>query len=206
MKKKLILALLTAVGVFMVSFAADIFDNYSLKNNNDATSARAIDVAHYVEVEKEDIIKIYQKYNSLVSDIYNKYNLDFKKLNESEEDLDFSSRLVCMDVEEPSNIKNTWFGIVYDEENNPKEISFYVDGEYEDYNTSENVFSIKNTLIEDVGDLFFPHTKFKSDIERFFNDVTSEPGVNSSTFAYKKGIVTASINGGKISIKLNLIG
>lgn len=204
MKKKLVLALFAAVAVLSINFVADIFGDYNSNNYNSKISARAINADYEIEIEKEDIMKIHKKYNTSVSDIYNKYQLDFKNLNESTEDSNFISRIVCMDVENYENIENTWFGIVYDENNNPKEIGFYLDGDFESYLNSDGEFSIKDTLIEDIGNLFFARSKFKSDIETFFNDGSSEPGLNSAKFIYKKGIVTATINANKISLKINL--
>lgn len=206
MRKNFIFILLTAVAVILINCTSYLLEDLSSNKNSTKISSRLIEEDYSVDVKQEDIVKIHQKYNSLISDIYDNYSLDFKRLNECEEDSEFVSRLVCMDIENNGGIKNTWFGIVYDEDNNPKEIGFYVDGDYNDFVNEKGNFTIKDTLIQDVGNLFFARSKFKSDIEDFFSEVSSEPGTNSKVFVYKRGIVTASVNGGRMSLKINLIG
>lgn len=206
MRKKIILVLIMVLGVLAVSFTSDILSNYSSSSNESNISARAIDANYEIELEKNEIMTLHKKYSVLVSEIYSKYELDIKDLKEDNEDSELISRIVCMEVDNYEKLKNTWFGIVYDEENNPKEISFYLDGEYNSYLNSDDKFAIKGTIIEDIGNLFFARSEFKNDVEGFFNNASSEPGLNSATYLYKKGMVTLSINGDKISLKINLNG
>lgn len=204
MKNKMILALLIVVGVLFVNFAFDTVEGESSFVKDSNVSSRNIDVDNVNVMDKDDIEKVYKKYKNLVSDVLEKHQLEVKNLNEDVNDLDFVSRIVSIDIKDFKGVDNTWFGIVYDDEDNPKEISFYLDGDFDSYSTSNNGYTIKNTLIEDIGDIFFPHSKFIKDVEDFFYNVSPEPGLNTVDYFYKKGSLRIALNGDKISFKMNI--
>lgn len=204
MKNKMILALFIIVGVFGINFASDVFNNRNSYKYAAIVSSKGLDDYCAVRMDEEDVFRAYKKYKDSISDIFEKYHLDYKNLKEDKNDSEFVSRIVCMDDEELANIDDTWFGIIYDDEDIPIEVVFYLEGEFDLYLDSDKSFTIKNTLIDEVGDVFFPRTKFNKDVEGFFNNASSDPGSNTAEFIYKKGSVIVSLNGNKVSFKFNL--
>lgn len=204
MKKKIIVSIMTFASLLTVGCATknDMNNNLrsvatpmSLDNNGENSSP----------IDQEQAMKIYKKYSSKIKKLYKKYGIEVRNLNESSIDSGFITRLMYLDEEGANDCLNsTWYGLIYDKNDNISEVGMLVEGKPDRYIDSTGNFSIKKTIYEDIGNIFFKNTSYKDDIEGAIDMLIKSDGSDISIFEYKNGFIEVSASKDKISMKINL--
>lgn len=155
-------------------------------------------------IDQRKALKLYNKYLPKVISILENKGLTIRNLNENKEDTTMVSRIVVdntNDLEE--NSESMWFGVVYDDENLIKEVGMYI--EYPlDFNNVNGDLNLKNTLLQDIENLFFKNESFLDDVTSTIKTYDINNISEVITYGYKKGNVEIGIGHDKVTIKINL--
>lgn len=205
MKKVLITSLMLCVASFIVGCSSDGSANNNLRSVPVTTSAAGNDEPVDNTINQQKAMKLYKKYINKVEDIYSKNGIEIKNLNEKSDEIDFVSRLVYTSEEGASeSINNTWYGIIFDDSNLISAVGMYIDGHVDTYKDSKDNFTIKKSIFEDVGNLFFKYTTYKTDIEKIVNESIQSGNTEPTILKYKNGDIELIVNQNKLSMKIKL--
>lgn len=183
------------------------------KSDNVATT-RAIatrDISNnHQEVNQKKALRLYNKYLPKLKTIFEEHSLNAKNLNENIDDTEFVSRLVYNKTEGnidntiDNNIETIWYGLMYDDNNTIESLSCYVEYNINNIKEDGNGIVIRDTVVYDIGKIFFRNTTFNNDIVSAIDDCITTETVEQLMFEYKKGTVELSIRQDRLIFNINL--
>lgn len=205
MKKVLITSLILCAASLIVGCSSVNDGNNNLRSMPATASVVGNEEILDNTINQQKAMKLYKKYITKVEEIYNKNGIEIKNLNEKQDEIDFVSRLVYTSEEGASEgIYNTWYGIIFDDSNLITTVGMYIDGYIDAYKDSNDNFTIKKSIFEDVGNLFFKYTTYKTDIENSVNEAIQSGNTEPIILKYKNGDIELIVNQNKLSMKIKL--
>ena len=202
MKKVLLTSIIASI--LLSSVGCSVKNDMEVNNTNRSIILEDDATQTYNSIDQKKALRLYKKYLPKVIKLFESKGMSIKNLNENKEETDMVSRIVVGSYNDLEvNYEPMWFGITYDDDNLISEVGMYI--EYPiNIDEIDADLSFKNTMLQDIENLFFKNESFLNDIKTTVCDYKIDDISEINMCEYKKGKAEISMGQHKINIKINL--